>query len=107
MFYFRLRTKAGIEPFALVSLYSKADPEVFKLSFGTISCCEYRGEAALRVIPIKTIIAVVGMVPAPTIAGGLQNPNNNRFFVAEKMGLGTIHLADNSDIDLDDSDDEE
>lgn len=55
-------------------------------------------------IPIKTILAVVGMVPSPTIEGGLQNPNNSRFFVVEKLGLDSIHLADNCSVDLDDDD---
>lgn len=62
--------------------------------------CEYRGEGCLRVIPIASICSVVGMIPCPDIPGGVPNPEKNKFFVIEKMGLDVIRCLDTSTIDL-------
>lgn len=73
--------------FALVSLYSRPDEGLLKLSHGTVMSCRYQGTAALRVIPISDIHAVVGMLPHPnTTPTDVFSPQGS-FYVAEKLGL--------------------
>ncbi|KIY48972.1 hypothetical protein FISHEDRAFT_21250, partial [Fistulina hepatica ATCC 64428] len=52
---------------AMVSVYSPPDQELWKLSHETLWCCEYRGQEALKVVPVSLIQSVVGMVPFPHI----------------------------------------
>ena len=55
---------------ALVSLFSDPDPTLLRLSVNTLWSCEYQGDAALRFIDIRSIQAVVAMVPhSPVIDG--------------------------------------
>jgi hypothetical protein len=71
------------ESFALVSLYTAPDATMLTRSHGTLWSCEYQDETALKVIPVKSIISVVGMVPHKT----------DRFFVTEKLGLEVAFMG--------------
>ena len=56
--------------------------ELLCISSNTLYSCEYKGDNALYFIDVKTIQAVVAMVPhMPTI--GQQEPSK-RFFLIEK-----------------------
>jgi hypothetical protein len=70
---------------ALVSLYSNLDLTLLSLSVNTLWSCQYQGDMALRFIDVKTIQAVVSMVPHTPVIQGL--PAQERFFLVEKPGL--------------------
>ena len=78
-------TKVGDEelPFALVSLFTAPDATLLARSHGTLWSSRYQGEAELRVIPVKSVISVVAMVPH----------KGDRFFLAEKPGLEVAWLG--------------
>jgi hypothetical protein len=70
---------------ALVSLYSNLDPTLVSLSANTLWSCQYQGDMVLRFIDVKTIQAVVSIVPhTPVIQG---QPAEEHFFLVEKPGL--------------------
>lgn len=94
-FFFRARVQRVWKTFALVSLYSEHDHNIFSASYGTVIQCKYYGEDALRVIPAQSIHAVVGMVPSPSIPNGLSNPDQDKFFVVEKLGFDNVRVAEN------------
>jgi hypothetical protein len=76
---------------ALVSLYSMPHKDLLRLSSNTLYSCEYEGDNALRFIDVKTIQAVVSMVPhTPAICH--QEPSE-RFFLVEKPGLDVAVMA--------------
>ena len=86
-FFFRLEVQQKLETFALVSLFTRPDDKLLKLSYGTLLSCTYQGERSLRVIPVTSIASVVGMLPHPkTTPAGHVHPTLS-FFVAEKLGL--------------------
>jgi len=67
----------------LVSLYTAPDATLLARSHGTLWCCGYQAESELRVIPAKSIISVVAMVPL----------KDDRFFVVEKLGLEVAYMG--------------
>jgi hypothetical protein len=76
---------------ALVSLYTKPDPTLLQLSVNTLWSCEYKGDSALEFINVKTIQAVVSMIPhTPSIPGKAPS---ERFFLVEKPGLDVAIIA--------------
>jgi hypothetical protein len=76
---------------ALVSLFSKPDPMLLKLSFQALWSCQYQGDLALQFIYVKTIQAIVSMVPhTPEIQG---RPAEGRFFLVEKPGLNVAVIT--------------
>ncbi|KAG1761276.1 hypothetical protein EDD22DRAFT_780076 [Suillus occidentalis] len=71
---------------ALISTYSAPDPALLEASHHTVVSCSHLGDASLQVIDVKSIHAVVAMVP--------HNVNNEeRFFVVEKPGLDVADLG--------------
>jgi hypothetical protein len=76
---------------ALVSLYSMPHQELLRLSSNTLYSCEHNGDDSLRFIDVKTIQAVVAMVPH-TPAIGHQEPSD-RFFLVEKPGFDVAIMA--------------
>ena len=76
---------------ALVSLYSNLDSRLLSLSVNTLWSCKYQGDMALQFINVKTIQAVVSMVPhTPVIQG---QPAEEHFFLMEKPGLDIVVMA--------------
>jgi hypothetical protein len=57
----------------------------------TLWSCEYEGDGALRFIDIKTICAVVAMIPHKLVIGGRQM--SERFFLVEKPGLDVAMIS--------------
>jgi hypothetical protein len=76
---------------ALVSLYSRPDPTLLSLSVNTLWSCEYEGDRTLRFINVKTIHAVVAMIPHRPVIGGWQM--GERFFLVEKPGLDVVVMS--------------
>ena len=57
----------------------------------TLWSCEYQDDNALKFIDVKTIQAVVAMIPhRPAIEG---RPPSQRFFLVEKPGLDVAVMA--------------
>ena len=90
--FFAVLKHLGTEvPVALVSLFSKPDPDLLQISVNTLWSCEYQGDSALEFVDIKCIQAVVAMIPhAPAIDG---RQTQERFFLVEKPGLDVAVMA--------------
>jgi hypothetical protein len=76
---------------ALVSLFSEPDPTLLDLSFQALWSCQYQGDMALRFIDVKTIQAIVSMVPHMTAIQG--RPVEECFFLVEKPGLDVVVMT--------------
>lgn len=89
---------------ALVLMYSHPDHELLELSFHATSSCK-QIEGDIRVIDVKSITDVVGMVPhRPTLPSGVTE---DRYFLVEKPGLdiatfGVAYEGPGADDDEDD-----
>ncbi|KAG2112432.1 hypothetical protein DEU56DRAFT_749347, partial [Suillus clintonianus] len=81
LYFFEAHLESGQPPVALavVSVYGPPDPALLESSSFTVWSCEYHGEGALAVIPVRCIKAVVAMVPH-SLRG------QNQYFVVEKPG---------------------
>ncbi|KAJ7702170.1 hypothetical protein B0H16DRAFT_1347648 [Mycena metata] len=77
-FFFQADIKGLRDTYALISVYSDPDAELLEDSENTVWLCTYRGLDALKVIRVKRILSVVGMVPLDDVG---------ELFVVEKMGL--------------------
>ncbi|KAG1802426.1 hypothetical protein EV424DRAFT_1331454 [Suillus variegatus] len=116
-YFTRLAAESGIgedgpiwswKDVAIVVMYSQPDADLLDLSFQAVSSCAYL-EDDIRVVNIKSIKAVVGMVPhKPTLPSGVVE---NRFFLVEKPGLdiatfGVPYEGPGAQDDEDDDDEE-
>ncbi|CDO77253.1 hypothetical protein BN946_scf184753.g3 [Trametes cinnabarina] len=78
---------------ALVSVFDHPDLTLYEESFKTVELRTYQGDAALRVINVKTIKNVVGMVPEETPPEGDYMTDHKHlhvgssYVVVEKMGF--------------------
>ena len=70
---------------ALISLFSKPDESLLSLSMKTLWSCKYQGDDVLQFINIKTIQAVVAMIPHMVEIPGFSL--SEHFFLVEKLGL--------------------
>lgn len=72
----------------MVSLYSPPDHDLLKKTFGTLYVCQYQGDVALLVIPVKSILALAAMVPCFSLTpdGDVHTPENE-WFAVEKLSL--------------------
>ena len=95
-FYFRVGDGDVRETLALVSLYSVPDEAILERSYGTLTVCEYQDDAALTIVGVKSIEAVVGMVPF----GDQVEGHNPKYFLAEKLGLEVYETVLNVDEDV-------
>ena len=86
-YFFEIAIQNAKVPVALVSKYSAPDQTLLEKSSGALVLCDYLGQGALEVIPIKFIQATVAMVPYP------HTPQRNRFFLVERMGLDIAFLG--------------
>lgn len=73
------------ENVALISVYSLPDAQLLDFSHGTVWSCTHEGDDGLQIVDVKTITAVVAMIPhRPTLPSGITE---DRFFMVEKAGL--------------------
>jgi hypothetical protein len=85
-YFFQVVINGEEKTVALVSLYTSPDQEVWNESNQTLWVCYRQGDRALKVIDVKTITAVVSMVPLPSGPEGA-------FFLVEKPGLDVAHMG--------------
>lgn len=62
-YYFRLIIQGTEKTLAMVSTYSAPHQHLFELSHHTLWSCTHGGDTSLMVIDVKSIEAVVAMVP--------------------------------------------
>lgn len=67
-------------------MFDDPDPHLLQESSGALVVCKYRGNNSLEVIPAKTISTCIAMIPFKT-------PEENLFFVCNKMGLDVAFLG--------------
>lgn len=92
LFYFRVPIEnQESTTVALVSVFSPPDAHILEASSETLWIATYRGDLALRVIDVKTIISVVAMIPLPM--SDTEGESHTRFFLAEKPGLDISCVA--------------
>ena len=92
VYFFVLLACADIEiPVALVSLYSSPHADLLCISSNTLCSCEYQGDKDLRFIDVKTIQAVVAIVPHKPVIGP-QEPMEH-YFLVEKPGFDISQMA--------------
>ncbi|KAH8980248.1 hypothetical protein EDB86DRAFT_2813862 [Lactarius hatsudake] len=90
-FFIHLRHDDGDRALALVSLYSRPDPSLLRLSMNTLWSCVYLGDGALKFVDVKAIQSVVAMIPhRPSIDG---RSAEDRFFVVEKPGFDVAIMS--------------
>jgi hypothetical protein len=73
----------------MISVYSAPHQGLLQLSYNTLWSCTHHGDNSLIVIDVKSILAVVAMVPHQPF---LQDPIK-RYFLVEKPGLDVATLA--------------
>ncbi|KAI0360033.1 hypothetical protein OH77DRAFT_1419420 [Trametes cingulata] len=96
-------------PVALISVFGPHDAQLYADSFETVEVREYRGSAALRVVDVKSIKTVVGMIPDEMPDAATYNTDythlhtGSRYFVVEKLGLkvGVLAGSDDPEMDID------
>lgn len=82
---------------ALVSVYSPPDEKLLADSTGALMSCKYFGSQSYRVINIKSIVAVVAMIPHPQPGTTFTES----FFVVEKPGLDIALISEKGDSEAD------
>lgn len=82
-FYFQAQKAGTSGNFALVSMYSPPDEDLYRRSSKTLWVCSYYGDVTFTVVDVKSITQVVAMVPF----------DEGRFFAVEKLGLDIAFLS--------------
>jgi hypothetical protein len=68
----------------MISEYGPPDHELLEASYHTLWVAEYQGDAALRVVPVSSILSVVAMPPFR---------DTGKHFMYEKVGLDVANLG--------------
>ena len=97
-FFFQLVIDNAEETVALISVFDNPDPHLLQESSGALVVCKYRGNNSLEVVPVKTISTCIAMIP-------FKNPEDNLFFVCNKMGLDVAFLGGAQEVEEDEYDD--
>lgn len=90
-FFIHLCRQSGDLALALVSLYSRPDPTLLRVSVNTLWSCKYQGDSALRFIDVKCFQAVVVMIPHKPVIEGQEA--SERFFLVERPGLDVAMMS--------------
>ncbi|KAJ3001952.1 hypothetical protein NUW54_g6112 [Trametes sanguinea] len=83
---------------ALVSIFGPRDPELFEASKKTVQLHTYQGTSSLRVIDVKSIRSVVGVIPDDGAVGRDYETDyqhlheGSQYFVVEKLGFEVTML---------------
>ncbi|KAJ6493798.1 hypothetical protein DFH09DRAFT_826544, partial [Mycena vulgaris] len=81
-FFFRAEVNGAPEAFALVDFYSDPWDVLLEESHQTVWSCGRELGAHLSVIPVKSILSVVAMIPHK-----IEEDDDLRYFLVEKPGL--------------------
>jgi hypothetical protein len=100
LFYFQLSIMmaGGIhtnETFALVSKYSPPHTGILEESYHTLWSCTHGEIENMEIIPVKSILAVVAMIPHNLT----PNDPEQQYFLSEKPGLEVACLAGVEEMD--------
>ena len=87
-FYFTRTSGEETRGYALASMYSPPSKHLLRLSENTLIVCRYRGDAALVVIDVTSILSVVAMVPFPFTIDG----EGDQYFMIEHVGLDVVDV---------------
>jgi hypothetical protein len=97
-------------PVAMIQLYSDPDARTLEVSYETLVVCKYMGVHRMCVIDVKSICALVAMIPYPLTQDELQQPElcskfPNCYYVGEKLALDnglptSDDLEDDDDVDV-------
>ncbi|KAJ3872829.1 hypothetical protein F5051DRAFT_463280 [Lentinula edodes] len=91
-FFFRLAiTENDTRTLAMVTLYTKPNPLLLRLSSSALWSCEHGDVDATRVVNVTEIEAVIAMVPHSTEF--LGEDWKDRVFVVEKPGLDVARMS--------------
>ena len=85
-YYFQMIINNEVRSLALESVYSPPDQDILSESYNTLWACTYQGDKGLKVVDVKSITAVILILPLP---GG----PDGTFFVLEKPGLDVTHMG--------------
>jgi hypothetical protein len=87
-YFFWLQFGDMVHSLALVSMFSPPDQDLLKLSHHAAYICQHGGINVLTVVDVKSITAVVSMVPdyQVTVEGDIAVPDN-RFSLVEALFL--------------------
>lgn len=88
-FYFQAQKVGTSGNFALVSMYSPPDEDLYRHSSKTLWVCNYYRDVAFAIVDAKLITQVVAMVPF----------DEGHFFAVEKLGLDIAFLSGAVDVD--------
>jgi hypothetical protein len=94
-FFFQLKINNREETVALISVFGNPDPRLLQESSGALIVCEYRGYNFFEIVPVKTISTCIAMIP-------FKNPEDNLFFVCNKMGLDVAFLGGAQELEKED-----
>jgi hypothetical protein len=83
LFYFRAEIEQEPNAFALVDLYSDPDEEFIRESYSTVWSCGQAGGEHLFVIPAKSILSIVAMIPHSLAPGAAERYRAGCYFLAE------------------------
>ncbi|KAI0739775.1 hypothetical protein C8Q80DRAFT_1111115 [Daedaleopsis nitida] len=94
-YFFQNMTRGVVTTYAMVSVFSEADPAILEDSIYTVVACASRGHLAesYEVVRVQDIVTVVAMVPLPRTAREEREGAPERFFLVEKPGLDVAFLA--------------
>jgi len=94
-FYFTRKSGEETRGYALASMYSPPSEHLLRLSENTLIVCRYRGDAALVVIDVKSILSVVAMIPFPFTIDG----DGDQYFMIEHVGLDVVNADTEEDLE--------
>lgn len=97
-FYFIAEINGEDQALALLSVYSTPDPTLLADSYNTLWACTHGGDEGLRVVNVKCIESVVGMVP---LWGYTRPDGKETVYVVEKFGLDIANMAGETENILD------
>lgn len=90
-FFIHLSCESGDIALALVSLYSRLDLTLLRVSVNMLWSCEYQGNSALKFIDVKCIQAVIAMIPHKLVIE--RQEASECFFLVEKPGLDVAMMS--------------
>lgn len=68
-------------------MFADADPHVLEKSYGTVHLYKYLGTNSIRIIDVKWIMDVVGMVPFKYTHRETNFSEGKQYFAVEKMSF--------------------
>jgi len=90
-FFIYLSRNSSDIALALVSLYSRLDPTLLRVSVNMLWSCKYQRDSALKFVEVKCIQAIIAMIPHIPVIEGQEACEH--FFLVEKPGLDVAMMA--------------